>query len=75
MRLNRQQIKDIMALDRSSDTFYRVDYQQQMEFWDWCQDHGVEVRYEGTWKGTWTDQPVFRVVSDPSPTLTALRWS
>lgn len=71
MRLDRQQIKDIMALDRSSDTFYRVDFQQQMEFWDWCTDHGVEVRYEGTWM----DQPVFRVVSDPSPTLTALRWS
>jgi hypothetical protein len=71
VRLNRQQIKHIMALDRHSDTFYVVDFQQQMEFWDWCTDHGVSVRFEGTW----TDQPVFRVVSDPSPTLTALRWS
>ena len=71
MRLNREQIKDIMALDRRSDTFYVVDFQQQMEFWDWCQDHGVEVRYEGTW----TDRPVFRVVADPCPAFTALRWA
>lgn len=71
MRLNQQQIKDTMTLDRSSDTFYQVDFQQQMEFWDWCTDHGVEVQYEGTLY----DQPVFRVVTDPCPTLTALRWA
>ena len=51
------------------------------EFWSWVRDHcqGSVLCYsaseEGAWQGTWADQPVFRVVSDPSPTLTALRWS
>lgn len=69
MQLNRQQIKDIMGL--YSGTFYAVDFQQQMEFWNWCTDHGVEVQYEGTW----LKRPVFRVVHDPCPVFTALRWS
>lgn len=74
MRMDREQIKDMWPNVRDyagNWTLYAFSSQQGYEFWDWCTNHGVEIQFEGHWE----DRSVFRVVNDPCPLFTALRWS
>ena len=72
MRATKQQL-DIINTDRwppMTGTIYVVDFDQHEEFWNWCGSRGAEIQFEGTLY----DRMVFRVMHDPSPEFTLLKW-
>lgn len=53
------------------DTVYVVEFDERDEFLEWCSDRDVKLEFQGPLY----DRCVYRVVKDPHPEFTALRWA
>lgn len=69
-----KQLLDVMNVNRSvpfTGTIYIIEYDQWHEFWQWCDNRGIETQL----LGRLYDRHVFQIVQDPSPEFTLLRWA
>ncbi len=72
MLATKQQM-DIINTDRwppMTGTIYVVESDRNHEFWNWCTVRGVEIQFQGRLN----DCPVFKIMHDPSPEFTLLKW-
>jgi hypothetical protein len=72
MLATKQQM-DIINTDRwppMTGTIYIVESDRNHEFWNWCEVRGVEIQFQGRLY----DRPIFKIMHDPSPEFTLLKW-
>jgi hypothetical protein len=68
-----KQLLGIINTDRwppMTGTIYVVEHARQTEFRDWCTVCGVEIQFQGRLY----DRPIFKIMHDPSPEFTLLKW-
>ena len=72
MLATKQQM-DIINTDRwplMTGTIYIVESDQWHEFWNWCEVREIEIQFQGIVY----DRPIFKIMHDPSPEFTLLKW-